>query len=131
VAVPRPRSAPHPCWFPFRAAADTIGCGAPGGPGPTGPARRLLGLRIDPNRADPITLETLPNIGPVRARAIVAERCRKPFHALDDLRRVPGIGAKALEALRPHVAIATRLAACDATSLRSETAPPEHAKENR
>lgn len=70
-----------------------IACGpAARGGSLRGPARLLFGLGIDPNHADPGTLEALPGIGPGRAAAIVAERRRRPFASLDDLRRVPGIG---------------------------------------
>jgi len=64
-----------------------------------GPARRLFGLPLDPNRASPATLETLPGIGPSRAAAIAAARSSAPFCELDDLDRVPGIGPRTLEKL--------------------------------
>ena len=110
---------------------DEIVCGTAVRTELTGPARRLFGLRVDPNLADAITLETLPRIGPVRAQAIIAERCRRPFTSTEDLRRVPGIGPKAVDALAPHVAIFTTLAACEATPVRSQLPSPEPAEENR
>ena len=64
-----------------------------------GPARRLFGLPLDPNRASPATLETLPGIGPSRAAAIAAARSSAPFCEFDDLDRVPGIGPRTLEKL--------------------------------
>ena len=64
-----------------------------------GPARRLFGLPLDPNRASPASLETLPGIGPSRAAAIAAARSKAPFCALADLDRVPGIGPRTLEKL--------------------------------
>jgi hypothetical protein len=64
-----------------------------------GPARRLFGLPLDPNRASPASLETLPGIGPVRAAAIAAARSSAPFCELADLDRVPGIGPRTLEKL--------------------------------
>ena len=131
VAAHRPQARPNPCWFPSQRVADEIACGAPGGSELKGPARRLFGLSVDPNRADAITLETLPMIGAVRAQAIISERCRAPFASVDDLRRVRGIGPKAVDALAPHVAIVARLAACDATSVRSHPASREPAKESR
>jgi DNA uptake protein ComE-like DNA-binding protein len=45
------------------------------------------------------------------AQRIVAERLKKPFSSVDDLRRVHGIGAKMLERLRPFVT-------AESTSLR-------------
>lgn len=56
--------------------------------------------RIDVNTASVEQLMTLPGIGPVLARRIVAGR---PYAALDDLRRVEGIGEKRLAEIRPHV----------------------------
>jgi competence ComEA-like helix-hairpin-helix protein len=64
-----------------------------------GPARLLVGLPIDPNRADAATLEALPGIGPARALAIVAARERGPFRRVEDLSRVPGIGPHTLAGL--------------------------------
>lgn len=69
-----------------------------------GPARRLFGLPIDPNVADPLTLATLPGIGPVRARAIVRERERQPFRTLADLTRVRGLGPRSVGRLAGLVA---------------------------
>jgi hypothetical protein len=64
-----------------------------------GPARLLFGLKLDVNRADPISLQSLPGIGPSRADAIVRARCERPFERLDDLQRVHGIGPKTVWAL--------------------------------
>jgi len=64
-----------------------------------GPARRLFGLPLDPNRASPACLETLPGIGPSRAAAIAAARSSAPFCKFTDLDRVPGIGPRTLEKL--------------------------------
>jgi hypothetical protein len=82
-----------------------IACASEAAPRPrlAGPARRLFGLPIDPNRADSATLETLPGIGPARARAIVAERARRPFASPRDLRRVHGLGPVRIAALAPHL----------------------------
>ncbi len=70
-----------------------------------GPARRLFGLPIDPNRADAQTLETLPGIGARRAAAILRERARRPFRDLRDLERVPGVGPRTLAGLAGRVAV--------------------------
>ena len=58
--------------------------------------------RIDVNAAGERLLATLPGVGPVMATRIVAGR---PFHAVDDLLRVSGIGATRLEALRPWITL--------------------------
>jgi competence protein ComEA len=60
---------------------------------------------INLNTASPEALDGLPGIGPVLAGRIVAERERRPFTSVDDLRRVGGIGPKKLEAIRPLVTV--------------------------
>lgn len=59
--------------------------------------------QIDVNAASEAELQRLPKVGPVLAAAIVAARREKRFETVDDLRRVKGIGAKTLDALRPFV----------------------------
>ncbi len=88
VDCPHPRPAgPGPGW------TRTVRCDRTGpGPGLRGPARQLFGLGLDPNAADAATLETLPGIGPARARAIVEARREGPYCRPRDLERVPGIG---------------------------------------
>ncbi|MEB3330351.1 MAG: ComEA family DNA-binding protein [Candidatus Sericytochromatia bacterium] len=57
---------------------------------------------VDLNRASALELETLPGVGPAMAARIVATRRRLGgFKALEELREVPGIGARRLERLRP------------------------------
>jgi competence protein ComEA len=58
--------------------------------------------RIDVNGALLHELEGLPGIGPVMAARIIAER---PYHRVDDLLRVTGIGEARLAALRPLVTL--------------------------
>jgi competence ComEA-like helix-hairpin-helix protein len=87
-------------------AAPSRRVGCDGGGPLRGPARLLFGLRLDPNRAQAASLESLPGIGPVRAAAIVAERERRPFGSLEALTRVHGIGPRTLEGLRPWLEIA-------------------------
>jgi len=57
------------------------------------------------NRASNAELQRLPNVGPVLAQRIILARSERPFTSLEDLRRVPGIGPKTLEKLRPFVII--------------------------
>jgi competence protein ComEA len=61
--------------------------------------------RIDLNTASQAELETLPGVGPARARAIIAEREARPFRVAGDLRRVPGIGEATFQRLSPLVAV--------------------------
>jgi competence protein ComEA len=59
---------------------------------------------VDINTADWPELSLLPNIGEVLARRIVESRKQHgPFANHDDLRRVPGIGPKTLEGVRPFL----------------------------
>lgn len=66
----------------------------------------LEGLRVNPNRADAQRLTALPGVGPALAAAIVQFRkVHGPFGRLGDLREVPGIGAKRLQAMRPYLTL--------------------------
>jgi competence protein ComEA len=65
----------------------------------------LPASKVDLNRATAEQLRTLPNIGPTLATRILDARRDKPFRAVDDLRRVKGVGAKTLEKLRPFVEV--------------------------
>jgi hypothetical protein len=121
LALPRPDASPEPCRRPALRVPGEVLC-EPAGESRLrleGPARRLFDLPIDPNRADAVTLETLPGIGPVRARAIIEERCRRPFAALSELQRVRGLGPARVAALTPLLALERPLAACDGTSVKS------------
>jgi hypothetical protein len=122
LALPWPDTRPEPCLHPALRAGVEVVCepAGEGRPPLEGPARRLFDLPIDPNRADAVTLETLPNIGPARARAIIEERGRRPFTSPDDLQRVRGLGPARVAALLPFLAIEGPLAACDMTSVTSE-----------
>jgi competence protein ComEA len=110
LALPWPRREAPPCAAPREAAArdgHTIAVRCDGsGPPLRGPARLLFGLPLDPNRADARALQALPGIGPARAAAIVAERGRRPFRDVADLRRVPGIGPVTLRRIDPWLAVA-------------------------
>jgi competence protein ComEA len=75
---------------------------------PTGPVHTSLKPNLpdellDLNTATVAELDRLPGIGPVLAARIVAEREKRPFASVNDLRRVSGIGPKKLDALRPLV----------------------------
>jgi len=121
LALPRPDTLPEPCLQPALRAPGEVLCqpAGEGCPHLEGPARRLFGLPIDPNRADAVSLETLPGIGPVRARAIIEERRLRPFAELRDLQRVRGLGPARVGALAPLLALGGPLAACDVTSVKS------------
>ena len=66
---------------------------------PTGPLVNL-------NTADQALLETLPDVGPVTAEAIIAWRTEHGgFTAVDELLEVDGIGDATLATLTPHVTV--------------------------
>jgi len=63
---------------------------------------------IDLNTADQKTLESLPGIGPVLAKAIIAGR---PYKSVDDLNKVKGISASKLKAIKDKVTVGAAAAA--------------------
>jgi competence protein ComEA len=63
---------------------------------------RVLEYRIDINTATWVEWSQLEGIGETLAMRIVADRDQHgPFQSIDDLLRVPGIGPKKLESMRP------------------------------
>lgn len=67
--------------------------------------RLLFGEPLDLNSASVESLGVLPGIGPVRAEAIVAERARRPFQRVEDLRSVHGIGPRTVAGLEGWVSV--------------------------
>lgn len=75
---------------------------APTAVAPTPAAPAAVTGKININTASQTQLETLPRVGPVTAQAIIANR---PFKSIDEITRVPRIGAKTLENLRPYITV--------------------------
>ncbi len=57
---------------------------------------------LDINKASAAELAYLPGIGEAKARDIIDHR---PYATIEDLKRVPGIGAKTFEKLKPRVKV--------------------------
>jgi competence protein ComEA len=73
---------------------------------PGAQAEPELPVAVDLNSADVTMLDALPGVGPGRARAIVGYReANGPFHAVQDLARVPGFGPAALAKLQGRVRV--------------------------
>jgi len=68
------------------------------------PGPEIEAFLVDLNTADLPTLQTLPGIGRTRAEAILLHRIRNgPFHKIEELDAVDGIGPLTREQLRPLV----------------------------
>ncbi|MGE5653717.1 MAG: helix-hairpin-helix domain-containing protein [Bacillota bacterium] len=62
--------------------------------------------KININTADSKTLELLPGVGEVRAKAIIEYRQKNgPFRSIEDLKKISGIGDKTFEQMREQVTI--------------------------
>lgn len=60
--------------------------------------------QVDLNTATQSELESLPGIGPAKARAILEYRQQHgPFLSVEELAKVKGIGPATVERLRPEV----------------------------
>lgn len=82
---------------------------APMGPAaatdPTSPGTSA-GPLVNINTADQALLETLPEVGPVTAEAIIAWRTEHgAFTAIDELLEVDGIGDATLATITPHITV--------------------------
>ena len=64
------------------------------------------GETIDPNVAGEEELDRLPGVGASKALRIVQDRDEKgPFASVEELARVPGLGPRSVEKLRPYLQI--------------------------
>jgi len=63
--------------------------------------------KVDINQAEAWLLEALPGIGEGRAKAIIAYRHKNgPFHNINELVKVEGIGATTYEKIKPLITVA-------------------------
>ena len=61
---------------------------------------------VNINTADSATLQTLNGIGPSKAQAIIDYRTQNGlFTAIEDLKKVPGIGDSKFEAIKNEVSL--------------------------
>jgi competence ComEA-like helix-hairpin-helix protein len=73
------------------------------------PTAELSSVVLDLNAASADELMLLEGIGPARARAIVEDRERRgPFHRVEELVRVQGIGPQTVAAIRASLVISAR-----------------------
>jgi competence protein ComEA len=85
-----------------------LGCATdPGPPRALADEERLvLGLPLDPNRADPRALAFVPGLSRRLAAELAADReAHGPFRSVDEVARVRGIGPKRLARAAPHLSI--------------------------
>ena len=67
-------------------------------------AKALEGV-VNINTASVSELTLLPGVGKAKAEQIVQYRQAKPFASIDDLKNIPGLGQKRIEAMRSHVTL--------------------------
>jgi competence protein ComEA len=60
---------------------------------------------IDINTATQAELETLPGVGPSKARAVIEFRTRRPFKRAEDIMKVKGIGRKSFLKMKPYLTV--------------------------
>jgi competence protein ComEA len=73
---------------------------------PTGALSQSKHGKVDLNHATADELQHLPGIGPVLAQRVIEQRtAHGPFHTVDDLRDVKGIGKKRMDQLRPLIMV--------------------------
>ena len=70
-----------------------------------GDTRQYISAIIDLNKATTEELETLPGIGPSKARAIIEYREKMPFTKPEDIMNVPGIGQKTYEKMKDRIKV--------------------------
>jgi competence protein ComEA len=67
-----------------------------------GAAKLAPGTKINLNTADQATIEKLPGIGAVKAKAIIDGR---PYKAIEDIMKIKGIKGKTFDALKDYIVV--------------------------
>ena len=65
-------------------------------------AKLAPGTKININTADQSMIEKLPEIGPVKAKAIIAGR---PYNSIEDITKVKGIKGKTFDAVKDYIVV--------------------------
>ena len=68
----------------------------------TAAAKLAPGTKININTADQATIEKLPEIGPVKAKAIIDGR---PFNSIEDVMKIKGIKGKTFDAIKDYIVV--------------------------
>src|SRR6266542_2090908 len=89
----------------YRMRAVVVACLMSVAARPAHAAKGVDGV-VNLNTAESSGLGLLPGVGPSKAAQIVAYRKRHPFHTVDELVRIRGIGRKMVRRLRVHLAVA-------------------------
>ena len=82
---------------PASASAQRREAGAEAAEGATGV--------VNIQTANETELALLPGVGPARAAAIIAFRADHPFHRVEDIMRVRGIGRAMFRRMRTHITV--------------------------
>jgi competence protein ComEA len=100
ASVSRAQPAPHP-----RASSTPTARPASAGAAASSRGEAAAEGVVNLNEATADELERLPGIGPAKARAIVEHRHGHPFHRVDEVTKVKGIGRKTFTKLRPYLTL--------------------------
>jgi competence protein ComEA len=65
-------------------------------------AKLVPGTKININTADQATIEKLPEIGPVKAKAIIDGR---PYNSIEDIMKIKGIKGKTFDAIKDYIVV--------------------------
>ena len=105
VTLP-PETMPPEETVPSRSGAVTSEKPRETTPKSTKPAEKKVSYPVNINTASRRELEALPGIGEVLAQRIIDYRnANGPFHSVDDLVKVKGIGEKTLEKIKPYATV--------------------------